>query len=85
MGSVPVVLDHELDAALEAVSAEQGRSKADLVSDVLRRYVETERLARSLRDPDLVGLYQQLAAEDRALAEEGLAEYQQGLTAADQL
>jgi plasmid stability protein len=84
MGSVPVVLDDELDAALEAVSAEQGRSKADLVSDILRRYVETERLTRSLQDPELVGLYQQLAAEDQALAEEGLTEYQQSLAAADQ-
>jgi len=85
MKSLPVPLDDELDAALEAVSAEQGRGKADLVVDIVRRYIETDRLRRTLEDPALVALYQRLAPEDQALAEEGLTEYQQMLAAADQL
>src|SRR5207244_859574 len=81
MKSLPVPLDDDLDAALEAVSAEQGRGKADLVVDIVRRYIETDRLRRTLEDPALVALYQQLAPEDKALAEEGLADYQRMLAA----
>jgi hypothetical protein len=84
MKSLPVPLDDDLDAALGVISAEQGRGKADLVIDIVRRYIETERLRRTLADPALIALYEQLATGDKALAEEGLAEYQQMLAAADQ-
>jgi hypothetical protein len=84
MKPLPVKLDDELDAALEAVCVEQGRTKVDLVTDILRQYVETERLRRTLQDPTLVALYQQLEAEDAALAEQGIPEYRQMLEAADQ-
>jgi hypothetical protein len=84
MTTLPVVLDDELDAALEAACARQGLSKADLVTNIVRRYVETERLKRTSDDPDLEALYQQLAAEDVALAEEGLAAYRDMLDQADQ-
>jgi hypothetical protein len=76
-------LDDSLNADLDLLSAGQGRPKADVVKDILRQYVETERLKRALQDPALAQLYQQLAAEDTALAEEGLAGYQQLLTEAD--
>jgi len=69
---------------LEVVSAEQSRGKADLVVDIVRRYIETDRLRRTLEDPALAALYQLLALEDQVLAEEGLAHYQQMLAAADQ-
>ena len=84
MKSVPVRLDDDLDAALEAVCAQQGRSKTDLVGEILRKYLETERLRRELQDPDLVTLYRQLEGEDAAIADQGIAEYQEMLKAADQ-
>jgi hypothetical protein len=84
MKTLPVKIDDELDAALEAVCAEQGLKKADLVIDIVRKYVETERLKRLLQDLSLVALYQQLADEDVSLAEEGLAEYPPILAASDE-
>ncbi len=84
MKTVSLSLDEDLDAALEAVCAEQRRDKADLIREVVRRYVEAERLRRTLEDPTLGDLYQQLAAEDVALAEEDMASYHQMLKEADQ-
>lgn len=83
MKTVLLNLDDELDAALETVCAERGRDKTDVVREVVRKYVEVERLKRSLQDPSLAELYQQLAAEDVALAEEGMASYRQMLEEAD--
>jgi predicted transcriptional regulator len=83
MKTLALRLDDELDAALEAVCAEQGRDKIDVITDIVRKFVEAERLRRSLQDPTLAELYQQLAAEDIALAEEGMAEYQQRLEETD--
>jgi hypothetical protein len=84
MKTLPLRLDDDLDAALDAVSAEQGISKADLVTQIVRRYLETQRLKHALQDPDLAALYQQLAGEDVALAEEGIADFQRLLEEADQ-
>jgi predicted transcriptional regulator len=83
MKTFPLRLDDELDAALEAVCKGLGRDKADVVTDIVRKYVETERVKHALRDPALVALYEQLAAEDVALAEEGMAEYRGMLEATD--
>ena len=83
MKTLPVQLDDELDVALEAVCKDQGRDKGEVVMDIVRKYVEAERLRRTLQDPALAELYQQLAAEDVALAEEGMAEYQQLVKEAD--
>jgi predicted transcriptional regulator len=83
MKTLALRLDDELDAALEAVCAEQGRDKIDVITDIVCKFVEAERLRRSLQDPTLAELYQQLAAEDIALAEEGMAEYQQRLEETD--
>jgi metal-responsive CopG/Arc/MetJ family transcriptional regulator len=67
MKTLPVNLDDDLDTALDAVSREQGAGKAELVIDIVRKYVEAEQLKRSLMDPALAALYEQLVAEDRAL------------------
>lgn len=83
MKTFPLRLDDELDAALEVVCKGLGRDKADVVTDIVRKYVETERLKHALRDPALAALYEQLAAEDVALAEEGMAEYQGMLETTD--
>ena len=84
MKTISLRLDEELDAALEALCAAQGREKGDLVRQIVCRYMETERLKRTLQDPTLVDAYQELAAEDVARAEEGIAEYHRLLEASDQ-
>jgi predicted transcriptional regulator len=78
MKTLPINLDDELDMALDAVSREQGVGKAQLVIDIVRRYVEAEQLKRSLMDPALATLYEQLVVEDLALAEEGMDCYSRG-------
>ena len=83
MKTLPIMLEDDVDDALEAVSSGLGRLKIDLAADVLSKYVRAERLRQSLQNPSLVALYQELATEDVALAEEGMADYQQGLEQAD--
>ena len=83
MKTISLNLDDELDSTLEMISSEQGRNKAEVVVDVVRKYLETEKLKRSLQDPKLIELYQQLIFEDRELAEEGLEEYDNLLSEAD--
>ena len=83
MKILPLRLDDELDTALEVVCRGLGRDKADVVTDVVRHYVETERLRSALQDPELVALYEQVAVADVALAEEGMADYQRILKATD--
>ncbi len=65
------------------VSIRQGRSKSDVVAEVLRRYVLTEQRRQQTFDPDLIALYSQLADEDVALAEAGMEDYQKQLEEAD--
>jgi|FaiFalFF_MnMetaG_3_1042247.scaffolds.fasta_scaffold02148_3 metal-responsive CopG/Arc/MetJ family transcriptional regulator len=72
-------LDEELDAALDALCQTQGRPKSELVVDLVRRFVETEKLKQTLQDPHLVALYHQLASEDIDLAEQGMADYLRNL------
>jgi predicted DNA-binding protein len=84
MKTLPIRLEDELDAALEAVCQEQGRTKAELIAEIVRKYLEAEKLRDALADPALVALYEELAPEDIALAEQGLAEYQKMLGATDQ-
>lgn len=79
-----LTLDDDLEAGLEAVCAEQGRDKAALLNDIVRKYLRSEGLKRALQDPELVALYERLSDEDVALAEEGFGEYPRLLEAADQ-
>lgn len=83
MKTLRVQLVDELDAALEAVCKDQGRDKAEMVMDIVRKHMEAEQLRRTLQNPALAELYRQLAAEDVALAEDGMAEYQQLVKEAD--
>ena len=80
---VTVALDDMLDAQLELVSSRKGRAKSDVVIEALRQYVKTEQRKQQLQNPALIALYQQLADEDTALAEEGMDGYCQQLVAAD--
>ncbi len=61
--------------------AEQGRTKDQEVVDLLHRYGGTERLKRTLHDPNLAAFYADLADKDIALAEEGTADYHKILEA----
>lgn len=83
MKTLPLVLDDDLDTALNVVSNDKGCAKADLAIEVLRSYVQKEKLRQTLQDPALMTLYQELAAEDVQLSEQGMAEYQQTLREAD--
>jgi CHASE3 domain sensor protein len=85
MKTLSLMVDDQLDAALEAVSSGKGRAKSDVITQVLHQYVQTERLRQSLQDPSLAALYEDLAAEDVQFSEEGMADYQRMLTEADAL
>jgi hypothetical protein len=83
MKAISLKLDDDVNAELEALCAAEGRDKDDVVGEVVRKYVETVRLRRALEDPALSELYQELADEDSALAEENIAEYGRLLKSAD--
>ena len=78
-----LTVDEELDAELERVSTRKGRTKADVVADALRQYVQTEQRRQTPFDPALIALYRQLADEDVALAEAGMDDYVRQLAEAD--
>ncbi len=83
MKTLPAMLEDDVDAGLADVSARYGRPKTDIAAEILGKYVQTERLKQSLQEPVLIILYQELAAEDVALAEAGMGDYQRGLEQAD--
>lgn len=84
MKTIAIQMDEELNAALEQICSQRKLDKSRMVADILRRYVETERLAGSLRDPALMRAYQELSAEDVNLAEQGMKEFHRILEEADQ-
>ena len=83
MKAISLKLDDDVNAELEALCAAEGRDKDDVVGEVVRKYVGTVRLRRTLEDPVLSELYKGLADEDSALAEKDIAEYGRLLTSAD--
>ncbi len=83
MRTISLLLEDDLNSALEEVCGEQGRDKNEVLAEVLRRYVEAERLKRALSNLDLARLYGELVQEDNKLAEEGLTDYRQILGQAD--
>lgn len=83
MKVIALALDDDVDTALDALCAAQGRHKGEVVNEVVRLYVVAARLLRALEDPTLTHLYEELAPEDVALADEGIAEYREFLKSAD--
>ena len=65
------------------MSVRQGRDKVTLVTELLQRYVEAERLREALLAPQLIELHFQLADEGAYMAEEGMDEYHKGLADID--
>ncbi|HEY3265625.1 MAG TPA: hypothetical protein VGM37_01765, partial [Armatimonadota bacterium] len=68
---------------LEALSAETSRNPSEIAAEATRLYVGGDRLRRILRNPSVRALYDELAKEDAALAEEGIGEYLGLVTDAD--
>src|ERR1700687_5588738 len=83
MTTLLIKLDDELNTALEQLCSGQGRDKESLTTQLLRQYVNMEQLRQTLQDPELAKLYQELQEEDRALANQGMADYQRILHEAD--
>ena len=83
MTTLNLKLDDELNAALDQVCAGQGRDKESLATQLLRQYVNLEQLKRTLLDPDLADLYQELQEEDQELANQGMDDYNRLLNEAD--
>jgi predicted transcriptional regulator len=81
--AISLKLDDDVDADLDELCVAEGRDKSEVVTDAVRKYVETARLRRALEDPALTRLYADLAGEDSALAEENIAEYGRLLKSAD--
>ena len=84
MKSLTVTLDDELDAALAALCAEESRQRGEFESSVLRRFVAREQLAREVQDPAWQAAYREFEQEDLEMAEDGMAEYAEGLRQIDQ-
>ena len=83
MTTLHLKLDDDLNAALDQVCAGQGRDKESLATQLLRQYVNMEQLRRTLLDPDLAELYQELQEEDQELANQGMDDYNRLLNEAD--
>ncbi len=69
METLSIDIDDDLALTLEAVCASQGVSKTHLLADVVRKYLEAEKLKSDLMNSDLAAAYLELATEDVALAE----------------
>ena len=83
MKAISLKLDDDVDADLDELCVAEGRDKSEVVTDAVRKYVEAARLRRALEDPALTRLYAELADEDTALAEDGIAEYGRLLKSTD--
>jgi hypothetical protein len=83
MKDISLTVPDDVDAALSRLSAAQGRKKEDLIAEVLRSFAAREQSSRELADTESIRLYQELEAEDRELAEQGLNDYRRLLQKAD--
>ena len=84
MKNLTVHLEDELDTALATFCAEEGLKRGEFESSVLRRFVARRQLARMVQDPEFQALYKELEQEELEMAEDGMAEYAEGLRQADQ-
>jgi len=83
MKAVTIHIEEELFNTLEEICDWKGQNESQVFIDALRKYVEAERLKRSLEETALIKLYEELAAEDIELAEQGITDYQKMLREAD--
>jgi metal-responsive CopG/Arc/MetJ family transcriptional regulator len=83
MDPISFHLDAQSLETLDSLCTGRGLDRTTLVMDIVQRYLEQERRRRALDDPTLAALYHALEAEDLALAEAGLDEYQRLVIEAD--
>ncbi len=84
MKIIALELEDGLAGQFERACRSVGHGEVEVAAALFRRYLEVERLRRCLVEQRLGSLYESLAKEDVALAEAGMADYQRGLTQADQ-
>lgn len=84
MTTIAVELEDVLASRFARACSSEGHGEGAVAAGLFRRYLEVEQLRRNLQEQRLARLYESLAAEDVALAESGLADYQSGLVHADQ-
>src|SRR5205823_6188316 len=76
--------DEEVEA-LETASNSRGCNRAALVRDLVQRFLRTEQLRHAVESEGPAALYDdEMAAEDVALAEEGMDDYARLLREADE-
>jgi predicted transcriptional regulator len=79
MSTFTIRLDDGLAAELTQLCRSQQRDRDTLLTDLVRKYVEAEKLRKALTDSSLAAEYANLADEDVALAEQGMDEYEKNL------
>lgn len=84
MKTIALELEDTLASQFARACHTEGHAEREVAAGLFRRYLDVEQMRRSLAAHRLPKLYESLAAEDVALAESGLADYQRGLTQADQ-
>ncbi len=84
MVPISIELDDESHALLLAVCAKQGRDPADLLGDLLRRYLAATQGQQGRPGAAVAPLDPDLAAEAAALAEAGMGDYHDLLRRADE-
>ena len=84
MPTLNIQIDEETLMQLRNLSSESHRDSLELVAEAIRRYLGDQARLRSLQQSTLRSLYEELEAEDLALAEAGIGEYSAGLYGTDQ-
>ena len=84
MTTIAVELADVLASRFARACSSAGHGEGAVAAGLFRRYLEVEQLRRNLAEARLANLYQSLAAEDMALAESGIGDYQRDLIQTDQ-
>ncbi len=84
MKTIALELEDSVASQFAQACRSEGHGEGEVATGLFRRYLDVERLRRSLAEKRLGKLYEALATEDVTLAESGMADYQRGLAQADQ-
>ena len=84
MTTIALELDEPLASQFSRACREEGHGEGEVATALLRRYLNVAQLRQGLTEHRLAALYESLAAEDVALAEAGMADFQNGLRGNDE-
>ena len=84
MKTIALELEDSVASQFAQVCRSEGHGEGEVAAGLFRRYLDVVRLRHNLAEKRMAKLYETLAAEDVALAESGLADYQRGLAQTDQ-